>query len=73
MSMLPMCIAHFSVCERKQSQPLSASPLLLQGAIIIVGVMALFDYEEFIYLFKINKFDWLVRLTAAVACCFVPA
>ncbi|KAL4859014.1 Proton/sulfate cotransporter 2 [Chlorella vulgaris] len=32
----------------------------VQGAIIIVGVLALFDYNEFIYLWKINKFDWLV-------------
>ena len=32
----------------------------LQGAIIIVGVMGLLDYPEFIYLWKTNKFDWLV-------------
>lgn len=25
-----------------------------------MGVLALFDYNEFIYLWKINKFDWLV-------------
>ncbi|EFN58438.1 hypothetical protein CHLNCDRAFT_19800, partial [Chlorella variabilis] len=32
----------------------------VQGAIIIVGVLQLFDYPEFLYLWKINKFDWLV-------------
>lgn len=32
----------------------------LQGAIIIVGVMGLLDYPEFIYLWKTNKFDWVV-------------
>jgi hypothetical protein len=59
--------SHLSVCERQQFQQLACLTLLLQGAIIIVGVMALFDFEEFIYLFQINKFDWLVRLAAAVA------
>ncbi|PRW44455.1 sulfate transporter isoform B [Chlorella sorokiniana] len=32
----------------------------VQGAIIIVGVMGLLDYPEFIYLWKTNKFDWVV-------------
>ena len=32
----------------------------VQGAIIIVGVLGLFDYEEFIYLYRINKLDWVV-------------
>lgn len=33
---------------------------LLQGAIIIVGVVGLLDYPEFIYLWKTNKMDWVV-------------
>ena len=32
----------------------------VQGAIIIVGVLALFDYPEFFHLWKINKLDWCV-------------
>jgi sulfate transporter 4 len=32
----------------------------VQGAIIIVGVMGLVDYPEFIYLWRVNKLDWLV-------------
>ena len=31
----------------------------VQGAIIIVGVLQLFDYRECMYLWRINKFDWL--------------
>lgn len=37
-----------------------ASVALLQGAIIIVGVAALLDYPEFIYLWKVNKLDFVV-------------
>ena len=32
----------------------------VQGAIIITGVLQLFDYREFLYLWRINKFDWCV-------------
>ncbi|KAL4457420.1 hypothetical protein ABPG75_012285 [Micractinium tetrahymenae] len=32
----------------------------VQGAIIIVGVLQLFDWPEFLYLWRINKLDWLV-------------
>ncbi|KAL4428322.1 hypothetical protein ABPG75_002411 [Micractinium tetrahymenae] len=32
----------------------------VQGAIIIVGVAALLDYPEFIYLWKVNKLDFVV-------------
>jgi sulfate transporter 4 len=35
----------------------------VQGAIIIVGVLALFDFPEFLHLWKINKVDWLVWVT----------
>lgn len=35
----------------------------VQGAIIIVGVLALFDYPEFFNLWKINKLDWCVWVT----------
>ncbi len=35
----------------------------VQGAIIIVGVLALFDYPEFFHLWKINKLDWAVWTT----------
>uniref|UniRef100_A0A1D2AAL6 STAS domain-containing protein n=1 Tax=Auxenochlorella protothecoides TaxID=3075 RepID=A0A1D2AAL6_AUXPR len=34
----------------------------VQGAIIIVGVLGLFDYSEFLYLYKVNKLDWIVWL-----------
>lgn len=33
----------------------------VQGAIIITGVLQLFDYREFLYLWRINKFDWCGR------------
>ena len=32
----------------------------MQGAIIIVGVLGLVDIPEFIYLWRINKLDFLV-------------
>ena len=32
----------------------------VQGAIIIVGVLQLFDYKEFIALWRINKVDWCI-------------
>ena len=36
----------------------------VQGAIIIVGVLQLFDYGECLYLWRINKLDWLVWMVA---------
>ena len=42
----------------------------VQGAIIIVGVLQLFDYPEFLYLWKINKFDWLVWVACFLATLF---
>ena len=39
-------------------------PPLPQGAIIIVGVLQLFDWQEFIYLWTINKLDWIVWCAA---------
>ena len=35
----------------------------VQGAIIIVGVLQLFDYAEFFHLWRISKIDWLVWVT----------
>jgi hypothetical protein len=32
----------------------------MQGAIIIVGVLQLFDFKEWKYLWKVNRLDWLV-------------
>mmetsp|Transcript_17379 Transcript_17379/g.52010 ORF Transcript_17379/g.52010 Transcript_17379/m.52010 type:complete len:696 (+) Transcript_17379:162-2249(+) len=35
-----------------------------QGAIIISGIITLFDYKEGIFLYRVNKLDFLVWLTA---------
>ncbi|KAI7843852.1 hypothetical protein COHA_002403 [Chlorella ohadii] len=43
----------------------------VQGAIIIVGVLQLFDWPEFLYLFKTNKFDWLVWVTSFLCTLFL--
>ncbi|KAI7843851.1 hypothetical protein COHA_002402 [Chlorella ohadii] len=43
----------------------------VQGAIIIVGVLQLFDWPEFLYLYKINKFDWLVWVTSFLCTLFL--
>lgn len=43
-----------------------ACPTASQGAIIIVGVLALVDYPEFIYLWRTNKFDLLVGMAAGL-------
>ncbi|PRW56212.1 sulfate transporter [Chlorella sorokiniana] len=43
----------------------------VQGAIIIVGVLQLFDWPEFLYLWKINKFDWLVWVVACLCTLFL--
>jgi hypothetical protein len=40
--------------------PACRPTMCVQGAIIIVGVMGLVDYPEFIYLWRVNKLDWLV-------------
>ena len=37
-----------------------ASLTALQGAIIIVGVLQLFDFREWCHLWVISKLDWLV-------------
>ena len=48
---------HLIIGSPPSAPPPCAAP---QGAIIIVGVMGLLDYPEFIYLWRTNKFDWLV-------------
>ncbi|PSC69015.1 sulfate transporter [Micractinium conductrix] len=42
----------------------------VQGAIIIVGVLQLFDWPEFLYLWKINKLDWLVWVASCITVLF---
>ena len=32
----------------------------VQGAIIIVGVLGLFQYEDFLHLWRVSKLDWIV-------------
>jgi len=41
-------------------------PLATLAAIVISGVLGLMDYEEAFYLWRVNKFDWLVW---TVSCC----
>jgi sulfate transporter 4 len=41
-----------------------------QGAIIISGVITLFDYKEAVFLWRINKLDFLVWLTAFIVVVF---
>lgn len=42
-----------------------------QGAIVIVGVLQLFDYEECIYLFRVSFLDWCVWVVAFMVVVFV--
>ena len=42
----------------------------MQGAIIIVGVLQLFDWPEFLYLWRINKLDWIVWVAAFLTVIF---
>lgn len=42
----------------------------VQGAIIIVGVLQLFDWPEFLYLWRINKLDCLVWVASFITVLF---
>lgn len=48
------------LCDYCTGLACDCAPACLQGAIIIVGVIGLIDYPEAIYLWHINKFDFLV-------------
>lgn len=47
--------------------PLSTDP---QGAIIIFGILPLFDGAEGLYLWRVSKFDWLVWTTGLLITAF---
>ena len=46
-------------------------PLNTLAAIVISGVMGLFDYDEAIYLWKVHKFDFSVWMTAFLGTLFL--
>ena len=46
-------------------------PLCVLAAIVISGVIGLFDYEEAIYLWKVHRFDFCVWLIACVGTMFL--
>ena len=46
-------------------------PLNTLAAIVISGVMGLFDYEEAIYLWRVHKFDFVVWMTAFLGTLFL--
>ena len=41
-----------------------------QGAIVIFGILPLFDFNECIYLWRVSKFDWLVWMTGLLITSF---
>jgi len=48
-------------------------PMCVLGAIVIAGVLGLFDYEEAIYLYKVHKFDFGVWFVSCIATMFLGA
>ena len=46
-------------------------PTAVLGAIVIAGVLNLFDYEEAIYLYRVHQFDFAVWMTAFLGCLFL--